>query len=446
MASTSLVATTIKQFQSETDSVCATPAPRSCTVSVSLITMALFAAAVGGAFIPVDRVVTSVNGKITSSDQTLVVQALNPSIIKSIDVKEGQMVEKGQVLATLDSTLTSADLTQAQQQIASLTAEIARAQAQINQQPFEIPADKTGREASYWRLQKSQYDANLAQYASTVHGYDANIALNQATVEKYSNDEQKYRERLQIARKQEAMEQYLVERKTDSLLSLLTATDARTEVERQMTYSHNSVLETQHTLESIKADKENYIQKWYADLAQEIVTARNNLDTAQAQYDKAARNQQLVRLTAPEAGVIFNIDKVSVGSVLKQGDELLTITPSRAPIVAEADIASRDIAMVRIGDPVRLKVDAFDPAEHGYAEGEVSWISEDSFSTDQNGTACPPYYKTQVTLKSYHFVDVPASMRLASGMTLTADINVGSRSLGRYLLGDTLNGSGERMR
>ena len=70
--------------------------------------------------------------------QVNVLQALDPSIIKTIDVREGEQVQPGQLLATLDATFTSADLTQAKLQIASLETQVARDEAELKQQPLGI--------------------------------------------------------------------------------------------------------------------------------------------------------------------------------------------------------------------------------------------------------------------------------------------------------------------
>ena len=82
-------------------------------------------------------------GKMVSMELTNVFQALDPSIIKSIDVREGDEVAKGQLLATLDPTFAAADVKQLKQQVADLRAQIERDEAQLNKRPFVFSA--TGR-------------------------------------------------------------------------------------------------------------------------------------------------------------------------------------------------------------------------------------------------------------------------------------------------------------
>jgi hemolysin D len=117
-----------------------------------------------------------------------------------------------------------------------------------------------------------------------------------------------------------------------------------------------------------------------------------------------------------------------------------------APLEAEIRIASREVGFLRPGDRCVMKVDAFNYMEHGTAEGTVRWISENAFTTDDNGQPIDPYYKARCGIEATHFVNVPVKFRLIPGMTLQADVNVGSRSVAFYLLGGFLRGFGEAMR
>ena len=97
-------------------------------------------------------------------------------------------------------------------------------------------------------------------------------------------------------------------------------------------------------------------------------------------------------------------------------------------------IASRDVGFLRRGDRCTLKIDAFNFIEHGSAEGKVSWISEGAFTTDDNGQSTEAYYKARCSIDELKFRKVPENFRLIPGMTLSADMNIGSRSVAAYLL------------
>jgi hemolysin D len=436
----------IRQFQSEADAI--TEAPQPWGARVTVFTLAgLFVSVIAiMCLTKLDRVVMSAGGKLVSTERVNVYQSLDPSIIKSINVHEGDEVEAGKVLATLDPTFSAADVKQLKQQVAGLRAQIARDDAQLNGRPFVPPQETDPDALRSVAVQKEFYNQQIAQYKAQLSSFDAKISQTQATIQKYQSDASRYQQREQIAKQIEDMRSTLAEHGTGSKLNLYTSQDARLEVMRTLELDHNSLIEAQHTLASQTADREAFVQQWSAQLSQDLVTARNTLDTAQSSLEKAMRHHDLVRLTAAEPSVVLTVAKLSVGSVLKEGDTLFTLMPVNAPVEAEIRIASRDVGFVRVGDRCVLKVEAFNYMEHGTAEGKIRWISDNAFTTDDNNQPVEAYYKASCGVDATHFVDVPPKFRLIPGMTLQADVNVGTRSVAMYLLGGFLRGFGEAMR
>jgi hemolysin D len=441
-----VVPASVRQFQSEIDGLRHADEPLSVRATVFVLCGVLLACALILAVARVDRVISSTGGKIVSVETPLVFQALDPSIVKSIDVREGEIVEKGQQLATLDPTFAAADVNQLQQQIDSLNAQIAREEAELAAAEFN-PSPSTDPEAlKYDSLQKKLFDQRAAQYAAQLESFDQKIAQAQATIDKFQGDEGRYKERLQIASQVEGMRSTLLQHGNESLLNVLVSKDAKVEALRTMEFDHNSLAEAQHQLASLKADRSASIEQWFSGISQDLIIARNGRDGARAQLEKATKHQDLVRLMAPEHSMVLTLAHVSVGSVLKEGDTLLTLAPMSAPLEAEVQVSSRDIGFVRPGDSVTMKIDAFNFAEHGTVEGKVKWISEDTFTTDDNGVATPAYYRVRVTVTAIKLIDVPSTFRLIPGMTLTADVKVGTRALGAYLIGGMIRGLGQAMR
>jgi membrane fusion protein, hemolysin D len=436
----------VRQFQSEIDAIRHAEEPLSVRATVLVFGAACLAFAVILTIARVDRVISSTGGKIVSVDAPLVLQALDPSIVKSIDVREGEVVEKDRLLATLDPTFAVADVHQLWQQIDSLNAQIAREEAELaHKAPDFAPASDPSRQG-YEALQKALFDQRAAQYSAQLESFDQKIALTQATIDKYQNDESRYRERLGVASEIESMRNTLAQHGNESRLNLLGSTDARLEALRTMEFDHSSLQEAQHQLDGAKADRAAFIQQWFSQISQDLILARNNRDTAVSQLEKADRHQDLVRLIAPQRAMVLEVPKLSVGSVLKEGDTLMTLVPMNAPAEAEIEVASRDVGFIRPGDPVTMKIDAFNFAEHGTVEGLVKWISADAFTTDDNALPTPAYYRVRVKIIAIKLIDVPSTFRLIPGMTLIGDVKVGTRALGAYLIGGLVRGVGEAMR
>lgn len=437
---------TIRQWQSETDAIREASEPTGARWTIFALA-AMVVCLVGiTPFMQLDRVVMSQSGKIVSAEGITTFQALDPSLIKSIDVREGQQVEKGQLLATLDPTFATADVSQLQQQIASLDAQIARAEAERDQKPLAFPPETSGQQAPYIALQRSLYAQRAAEVAASLRSFDEKIKTTEATIAKLQADQVRYQEREKISQQVEGMRDSLYKSGSSSLLNLLQANDARLEMQRTQEFGFNSLVEAQHQVSSLIADREAYVQQRSSTVSQELVTARNSRDGAMAQLQKAAKHQDLVRLTASEPSVILTMPKLSVGSVLKEGDPVMTLMPLRSQTEAEIHLSARDIGFVRPGDRCILKIDAFNFFEHGTAEGKLSWVSEGAFTVDEDGKPVDPFYRARVRIDALHFTGVPSSFRLIPGMTLSADISVGTRSVFRYVMGGFFRGMGDAMR
>lgn len=435
----------IKRFQSEIDDIREAPEPVGLRATTWVTAGVLVLCVAFSAVARVDRVVTSDRGKIVPAQGAVLFQALENSLIKTLEVREGDRVQKGQRLATLDPTFADADLDQLEKQLLSLDAQIARATAE---QKGEVYAPQIGdaNTNQYAVLQKTLFDQRASQFKAQSASFEQKIAQTQATIQRLQGDETRYREREKISQQIEGMRQTLVEKQAGSLLNLLLASDARLEMLRTMENGQKALIEAQHQIASLRADRDAFVQQWMSTSSQDLVTAKGNRDAVVSQLAKASRHKDLVQWSAPNDAIVLSRAKVSVGSVLKAGETLLTIVPENAPIEAELNISAREVGFIRAGDAVSLKIDAFPFVEHGMAKGKLSWVSEGAFAFDDDGKPVEPFYKARASITEMRFTRVPTSFRLIPGMTLTADVHIGERSVLGYLVAGATRSVNEAMR
>jgi HlyD family secretion protein len=448
----------IRLYQSEIAEIIEGPDPIQARVMLWVITGTFAALLLVAAVMKIDRVVSSTAGHIVTVDPTIVLGGLDQSLVKTIEVGEGQEVKQGQLLATLDPTFTTSDVDSLKAQVANYGAEIARCKAELAQQPFAMPVTAAPGAApgiaGYIALQRAYYDQRKAQFDAQVRSYDSQIAQQKATLVKYQNDAARYVDRSKISAEIEQMRATLAAAQVGSKLNLLAATDQRLEILRNLEADRNSMAETQHQLDAAVATRAAYIQQWFGETSKELVTAQGQYDTAVEQLTKATKHQDQVRLVAPADAMVLKLAKVSVHSVLNQGEPLIYLAPLKSPVEAEVHISPHEIGFIRVGDHVTVKLDAFNYVEHGSAEGNVESISDGSFTTDDAGVSIgnatgPPvdaYYKVMIKFTDTALRNVPAGFRLVPGMTLSGDIHVGKRSLFMYMMRGLVRGFDESMR
>jgi hemolysin D len=462
----------IRTFQSETAEIEEMPGPARKQKAVLLLAFLLVSLIAISASFRVDRVVTSIFGQIVTVEPTTVLQPLDQSIIKTIDVQEGDRVKKGQLLATLDPTFATADVNALRLQLASLDAEIARCEAELAERPFMFTPGNGPGAAKYAALQRTLFEQRKAQHDAQMNDFKAQIAQARATIEKLQQDEARYGDREQLAQQIENMRLQLTRQQYGSRLNLLVAADQKVEMLRNLQSDQNTLAETQQQIQAILAQRDAFTQRWRAQTSQELVNARNQQDAAREQLDKALKRKNLVRLIAPEDAIVLRLAKLSVGSVLQPGETFIELALLRSPVEAEIYLNPRDVGFVHPGDDTTIKLDPYNFVNHGWAEGRLRWISEGTFTTPESGTAgvtnpagtspgnpaiadpnqattgrlTTPFYKARVTITKLDLKNVPKHFRLLPGMTLTADIHVGTRSLFWYLARGLVRNVDEAMR
>jgi len=425
---------TVRSFQSEIAAIREAPDPLSARLTLYAVVAMVVSMVVVLTVMQLDRVISSTDGKITLTAPRDVFQALDTAIIKSINVRQGDYVKKGQLLATLDPTFADADVLQLKQQLASLDPQIVRDEAELSGKTPVFPVSSDPTEQKYIELQKSLYDQRMAQYKAQINSFKEKENQTQASVVKIQGDIVRMKERVEIAAKVEEMRNKLLASGAGSLLNQLSSKDQRVEQARTLENLVNSLKESEAQSSSLRADREAFVQQWSTAISQDLVTARNTRDTARAQLEKAQKHHDLVQIFARDDSIVLTVAKLSVGSVLKEGDEFMSAMPANVPVEALVSVSTRDIGFIRVGDPAQLRVDAFDFVHHGYADGRVKWISEGAFTTnDDTGQPADPYYRVGIAIEDYHFINVPENFRLMPGMTLTADVKVGTRAAGEYL-------------
>jgi hemolysin D len=394
-------------------------------------------------------VIVAARGKLAPDGPPVVLQPLERGVIREIRVNIGDKVRKGAILATLDATFTAADRAALIAQQSVLAAQIRRLNAELDGTKLATEAD-AGADAL---LQQKLYDQRQAQYAARLDGFDADIARDRTALRAAQDARALLSRQLDIARQIEAMRAQLFKGEIGSKLNYLEAQAERVRAQHEYQDQLSKTAELEQTLRSAKADRDTFIDGWHRELLEDLAKARTAYSTASESLAKAVRLNNLVVLRAPADGVVLDVPKRSVGSVLNAAEPLITLVPSNTPLIAEVMIASADVGYAAAGDKVIVKVDAFPYQRNGYLEGRLRSIGEDSVSsaTGEQGAAAVAggggfYHPSEVSLSATMLHDLPAGTHLIPGMTATAEINVGSRSVLSYFLYPLSRGLSESFR
>ncbi|MBV1833835.1 HlyD family type I secretion periplasmic adaptor subunit [Novacetimonas pomaceti] len=394
-------------------------------------------------FLPLDRVVTT-NGRLVAADGTIVVQPLETSIIRSINVHEGDIVHKGDILAQLDPTISDADVENMRRQAAAYRAEIARLTAEAAGHDYapDMSDPASVQEAADFMRRKSEYSAKVANY-------DRQIAGLQSDLQGYEASTAMYAARAKVATDVRDMRVRLQHEQVGSRLSTLASQDSLMEIVRSQITARHDADATRARLDAMKAQRDGYIGNWQATVYQDLSAAQHHLADADSSYRKALLHHTLVQMRAPQDAVVLSIARLSTGSVLQVASPLMTLIPVDGRLEVEAMMRGLDVGYVRPGDRALLKFAAFPYTQYGGADATVRVISADSFTegnggnnggmlaqqgASASGDPQSAYYRVRLVIDRYTLHGVPSFFHPQPGMPVEADIHVGRRTMMQYLL------------
>lgn len=339
--------------------------------------------------------VTRGQGSIIPSSREQIIQTLDAGILKSMEVKEGDIVEKGQVLLTMDDTRSSAILRESEAKVDNLEAIRARLKAEAYSTELKFPeglaADLVARETTVYKIRKEALGSGVNNLQKSKALLDREIAITRPIVA------------------QGAM----------SAVELLRMERQSADIQSQINEKKNKYL-TEASAELVKTE---------AELAQ----ARENMVGRADPVERA-----LIR--APLRGIVKNIRINTVGGVISAGQDIMEIVPLEDQLLVEAYISPRDVAYVRTGMPALVKLTAYDYAIYGGLEGIVTLVSPDTLHdqkrpSDLKLNQDEAFYRVLVTTQSSHLTDKNGKeLPVIPGMIAGVDIKTGEKTVFQYLI------------
>ncbi|KNZ31412.1 MAG: hemolysin activation protein [Methylibium sp. NZG] len=402
------------------------PAPRRVAIALCL----LFVVALSWAIFGKIDIVAVAPGRIVVSERTKTLQPLEAGIVKRVLVKDGDVVQPGQVLVELDATNASADGASVQEQLNAATAEERRAAAlqaalRFNRAPA-LPGMKgvSPRDAAQLQAEWQDITAKLAKLAAEQSRRQAELATVRETITKLEAT-------LPIAQQREADFKGLAEQGFMSGHAGQDRTRERIEQERDLATQRARLAEAQAALVETANNRSAYLAETQRALSDRQAQATLKRQQLTQERSKAEQRSRLTQLTAPVAGTVQQVAVHTAGGVVTPAQVLMVIVPKDAVVTAEVVIDNKDIGFVSAGQAAAIKLETFPFTRYGTVEATVNRVTADAVNDDKRGAIFP----ATLTLTQSSIAIDGKRINLSPGMNLTAEIKTGQRRVIDYLLG-----------
>jgi len=337
--------------------------------------------------------VSSGQGTVVPSSREQVIQSLDGGIVAEITVRQGDIVEKGEVIARLDPTRSASNVEEAAAKYHASIAAAARLRAELDDRDtVTFPAALDGEEFAELRANElALFNSRRSSFEEALSGLSESLQL--------------IRQELEIAEELQS-----------------TGAASRVEVIRLRREEAQTALEIARLRTDVRVEASETLQKVSAEAEVQDSIMRGRAD-------------QLERLVfhAPMRGIVKEIAVTTIGGVIQPGGQLMTIVPLDDQLLIEARIAPRDIAFIHPGQEALVKISAYDYAIFGGLSGEVVTISPNTVRDEVNSEQV--YYRAYIrTGEDYLVNEAGTRFPIVPGMIAVVDIQTGQKTVWQYLI------------
>lgn len=340
-------------------------------------------------FAEIDQI-TRAPGQVIASQRSQVIQSQDGGIIEQLLVKDGDTVDRGQILVRLERARSEASFLEARAKSAGLTATVARLRAEVfGGEPVFPPML-----SNYPQFRENQ----LVLFHKRKAAIDEEVTALQNL--------------LQLAQRELEMTQPL----------LKTGDVSRTEV-----------LRLERQVAEVTSQITNKRNRYFQDAQAELSKALEDLAGIEQTMAQRMTQVDQTELRAPLHGVVKNVRITTRGGVIRPGEEVMQIVPLEDDLLIEARVMPADIAFIKPGLSATVKIDAYDYTIYGDLPGKLIYISPDTLTEDlRQGEQ--PYYRVRVRTDGRRFSGRPnEDLEIQPGMTATVEIRTGANTVLKYL-------------
>ena len=334
--------------------------------------------------------VSTGTGKVIPSSKEQVIQSLEGGILTKLNVKEGEIVERGQVLAQLDPTRFESNVGESESLLIASRATSARLRAEVSGTPLSFPEEVL----KYPKLVKEEtalYQSRRANLEESLAGLQQALVLVQQELE---------------------------------MTAPLVAKGAASEVE---------VLRLKREANDLRNQMNDIRNQYYVKAREELSKANTDVETQQQVVRGKSDTLNRTIFKSPVRGVVKEIDVMTLGGVVPQNGKLMTIVPLDEKLLVEARISPRDIAFIRPDQEALVKITAYDYSIYGGLKGKVTVISPDTLRDEVKQEQF--YYRVYIRTDSDKLRNAAGQeFNITPGMVASVDIRTGAKTVMDYLI------------
>jgi len=369
-------------------------------------------------------------GQIVPTKEIQVVQSLEGGILQELLVGQGDRVTKGQILMRLSDVMFSSEERGTEAKSDSLKLKSARLEAEAAGKEFVVPDDLmkkipdiANNELALYRSRQQELKNAISILEDKIATVKSDIDETQAQVNRLSSSRSSLQQELTITRD-------MVAKKAVSKLEQIRLEREVNDASGQMNAQQERISGLKSDLSAAEKQKADQMDRFRS----QALTELSDVKTQTAQIGESLKSigdrVSRTELRAPVDGIVNNIAVRTVGGVIEPAQKLIEIVPVDSELKIIAKVSPNNIAFLRVGQPVKVKISAYDSQRYGSLEGKLVRIGASSV-TDREGNV---FFEIEVRTDKNHLGTTENPLPVTPGMVADTEIITGKRTIMEYML------------
>lgn len=374
--------------------------------------------------------VTRGEGKVIPSRQIQVVQNLEGGILAEMLVREGQVVEEGQVLLRIDNVRAESDYREKRARYMALSAAIARLQAEIDDTKIVFPSEVMAEAREVAEKELALFAARQENLDNEVQILRSQAQQREQELRELETKLAQYERSLELARDELRLAEPAARRGDMSQSVFIKLQREVNDLRGAVEGSRASIIRLRSAIREANQKVERAITGFRSQAQEELNQKSAELagirEVVQAGADRVRRTE----VRSPVRGTVKQIKLNTIGGVVQPGQDILEIVPLEDTLLIEAHIRPADIAFLRPRLPATVKITAYDYSIYGDLKGHVEDISADTIANERGES----FYRVRIRTEQSHLGSNEKPLSIIPGMVAQVDILTGRKSVLHYLL------------
>jgi adhesin transport system membrane fusion protein len=374
--------------------------------------------------------VTRGEGRVIPSSKTQIIQNLEGGILAEILVREGDIVEKGDILVRIENTAAQATFRDAQSRFYALQATVERLEAELADREMALSEEILRKAPTAAGDQTALFNARSRQLQAQTAVLEAQAKQRTQEIAEVRSRHKQLERSLQLAHEELAITQPLVRNGVVARIDLIRIERQVADLEGEIATIRLSIPRLQTAAQEARQRIEEVMLSAKAAVSDELNRTRADLnsvtETLLAGEDRVTRTEVRSRVH----GTVKEIKQNTVGGVIRPGEDIIEIVPLDDTLLVEAQIRPGDIAFLRPGQDSMIKIAAYDFSIYGGLKASVEHISADTIKDEQGENFYRVYLRTAQNSLVHHGDELP----IIPGMTATIEILTGKKSVLDYIM------------